>query len=150
MHARAQLRAAIATALSGLATPLAVYMERSHRLGPEDLPAVLFSLTGDTAQADERAMGAPMTVERDQTLLVELHAAGPDGATVANTIDQMELEVEGALEAAWSTWGILEQLSPQYSELEMNADLEQILGVRSTQYILTWRAPMGSPDTPEG
>ena len=150
MHARAQLRAAIATALSGLATPLAVYTERSHRLGPENLPAILFSLTGDTAQADQRGMGAPMDVERDQTLALEFHAAGPDGATVADTLDQLELEAEAALEAAWSAWGILEQFAPQDSEIEMNSDQEQILGVRTTQYVLTWRAPMGAPDNPEG
>ena len=149
MHARAQLRAAIATALSGLATPLAVYTERSHRLGPENLPAVLYSLTSDTAQADQRGMGAP-TVERDQILAVELHAAGPDGETVADTIDELEVEVEAALVAAWPGWGILEDFNAQDSEIEMNADQEQILGVRTTQYVLTWRAPLGSPDNPEG
>ena len=150
MHVRTQLRTAIGTALASLVTPSNVYAERRRNLGVEDLPAVIFALGDDTPQADERAMGEPYVIERDTTLVVELHAYGSDGDVVSTTIDQMDLEVEEALEAAWQGWGILELLSVGDSSIEFSSEQENVLGVRTSNYTLTWRAELGSPDTPEG
>lgn len=149
-HVRTQLRQAVATALTGLATPANVYAERRHRLDVSEMPLIIFSLQGDTAQADERAMGQPFTVERDSELVLELHAMGVSGEAVSDTLDQMELESEQALVAAWESWGLLEILAPSTSEIEFSVDQDRVAGLRSVTYIATWRSDFGSPDIAEG
>lgn len=152
MHARAQVRAALAAVLGGLATPAAVYMERRNRLDPGLLPAVVVALTDCEAQPGDRTMdaGDGFVVEWAQTVVVEIHATGRDGDVVAPVLDQVELEVETALGADPSLGGLLELLEPTSSALDMTTDQDRTLGVRSITYTATWRAPFGAPDQPEG
>lgn len=137
-------------ALGSLVTPQTVEAERRHRLSPDLLPAVLVYLTGSEYQEDLSIMGRPYEVESSQTLSVELHAAGGDGKTVSETIDQLELEVEQALGADTTLGGLLENLIPSASEVESSVEQENVIAVRAVTYIAMWRHAFGAPDTPEG
>lgn len=137
-------------ALGALATPVTVEAERRHRLSPDLLPAVLVYLTGAEDQSDMMVTGSPYVVESLQTVSIEIHAAGGDGKTVADTIDQVELEVEAALAADTTLGGILENLTPTGSEIESSVEQEHVIAVRAVQYSAIWRHAFGTPDTPEG
>jgi hypothetical protein len=138
-------------ALSGLTTPVLVQAERRHRLDATEVPAVLVSTTEDATQPGERSMGTgPYDMETDQNISIELHAQGTDGETVAETLDQLDLEVEQALAADISLGGILEILTQSESAVEFNADQDVVLGVRVVTYVATWRHTFGDADTPEG
>ena len=150
MHGRAQIRAAIAAALSSLATPVTVRVEARRRLDPvTDLPAVIVGMGEDTANADMRAMG-PYVVERTQNVMVELHATGADGDTIAGVLDQMDLEVEAALAADLTLGGITEIIEPVTSVAEWTDDQDTLLGSRLVTYAVIWRHDFGAPDVPEG
>ena len=149
-HYRTTLRNQLATLLGGLTVPQNVYIERAHRIGPDDLPAVVWALTDDEQDAGDRAMGSPtFEVEDQQTLMVELHESGSTGATVATTIDAMELEVESVLGTDPTLGGAVENLYKTGSTLEYNVDQDRVLGVRVITYILHWRHVFGSPDIAE-
>lgn len=149
-HIRTQVRDAVETALTGLATPLALHMEARRRLGTEDMPALVVGLTDSEPSDDLRSMGSPYTVETSQTLLVEMFADDASARVAAQTVDQMELEVEAALAADVTLGGILENIEPLGSTVEVNSDQTRVIYLRAVTYRLTWRAGFGTPDVPEG
>ena len=149
-HYRTTLRNQLASLLGALTVPQNVYLERAHRIGPEDLPAVVWALTDDEQEEDDRAMGSPsFVVEDQQSLMVELHATGSAGGPVANSLDSMELEVEQILGADPTLGGAVENLYKTGSTLEYNVEQDRVLGVRVITYIMHWRHTFGSPDIPE-
>lgn len=151
MHGRTQIRQAVVAALSGLATPVSVLDEPHRRLSVDDLPAVLIGVTDDAPQSDMRAMGAPLyDVERQQTVSIEIHAAGDAGSSIADQIDQIDLEVEQALANDAPLQALAEILESSDSTIEWSDDQDTILAARTSNYIVTWRHAFGAPDVPEG
>lgn len=148
-HVRTQIRDAIEVALASLATPQAVYIERKHRLSHDLLPAVVVSLMDDEAQSDQTTMGDPYEVETDQSFLVELHASAPTGREAAETIDQMDLEVEAALSLDLSLGGLLQNITPAGSQYADSVDQDRVTAVRAVAYLATWRHMFGAADSPE-
>ena len=148
-HIRTQVRAEILAALAGMATPAAVYDERRLRIDASLLPCVILSLGQSDVEPDEASMGEPWLVQTVQAVTVELHAADDDGAALAATLDQLELEAETAL-AALNPSTIMEKLEPVSSALETSVDQDRVVGVRTLNWIATWRHKIGAADTPEG
>ena len=151
-HNRTAIRNAIVALLEAIPTPtaLAVYAERRRRLDATLMPCIIISLGTDALDPTDRALGAPYTIEHEQAVTLELHAAGSDGDVVADQIDAMELEVETALASDLNLGGLCELVQPLSSELEMESAQDTVIGVRSLSYITPWRATFGSPDIPEG
>ena len=151
MHVRTQIRNAVSAALSGLVTPVTILTEPHRRIDPEDLPAVLISTTDDEPQPDQMVMGSPnYGVERTQSVSVELHAGGGDGVAIAETIDQMDLEVEQAISADATLAGLAEIVVMTENTIEWNSDQDYILAARTVVYSVSWRHTFGAPDVPEG
>jgi len=150
MHARTSIRDALAAALISKLGLEMVHVEQRHRLEPGMLPAVILSLGDATTQAGERVMGGPFVVETDQTVTVELHATAATGEEVANALDALDLDVEEAFGGPAVLSGIAEIIVPGDSALEMNVEQDRVLGVRSVEYIVSWRHAFGAPDQPEG
>jgi len=95
-------------------------------------------------------MGQPVyQVEHAQVLTVEIHTEAADGQIAAESVDQVQLEVEGALASDLSLGGLVEIIEPAGSELEMLTDQDRVIAVRSVNYVLPWRAAFGTPDIPE-
>lgn len=149
MHIRGQVRAAISAALTDIMTSGSVYTERANRLGADDLPALLIYMADETAENDQRGMG-PYVVETSQSVTLELHAAGDDGAAVHTAIDAMDSESEALLAADAPLAALLELLERQSSTVEMNTDQDRVYGLRTVTYVATWRHVFGAPETPEG
>ena len=148
-HGREQIRNAVAVAL-GAVTSGTVYMERANRLEPSDLPGILVYMGDDTQQAGERAMGSMYDVEVDQTILVELHAAGATGVDVALAIDAMDEDVEQLLAGDSALNGLLDILVRESSTMTMSTEQDRVIALRAVTYVATWRHVFGAPETPEG
>lgn len=113
-------------------------------------PLVIVSLGEDTPDAGQSVMGSPTyEVEHIQALTIEIHVEGIDGDICAVAIDQIELEAEAALASDLTLGGLCEIIYPVSSELEMQAEQDRIIAVRSVVYTIPWRCSFGSPDTPE-
>lgn len=149
-HIRTQLRNAVEAAFSSLSHPSTVSTERQHRLDAGMLPAVVFYITSAEPQDESRSMTGAYTVEMAHTLAVEMHADGVDGKTVAESLDQMDLEVEAVIAQDTGIMSVAEIVEVGGSEIEWNTEQDRVLGMRSTSYILTTRHQFGAPDTPEG
>ena len=93
-------------------------------------------------------MGVP-TLEREQTVTLELHAAGSDGEQIAGTVDQMDLEVEAALAVDQTLGGIALFIQRGESSIEWTDDQDTLYAARTTPYVVHWRADFGTPDLPE-
>jgi len=153
MHNRQAIRDALAIALAGVSATL--YVEPRRRVDVESLPAVMVSLGDDEADEDESAMaaaGSTWTVEHRQNVNIEIMGSGVGdtaGRTVADAIDDLEVEIEAAVAADTTLGGICEIIAPAGSTYETNADGETVIAVRTVAYLAIWRAVFGSPDTPE-
>lgn len=108
-HVRADARAAVVTAITGLATTGArVFVANEYPRLDAELPCLLVA-TSDTAQAD--SLTAPMLLRRLVQIDVQAIAKATTG--LANTLDQIGLEVEQALGAGITLDGTL--MYPRYT-----------------------------------
>ncbi len=149
-HNRTQIRDALVGLLTATVTSATVYSERRNRIDSTMRPLVIVSLGTDDSDASRRAMGQPVyQVEHAQVLTVEIHTDAADGQVAAEAIDQIQLEIEGALASDLTLGGLVEIIEPVGSELEMLTDQDRVIAVRSCNYLLPWRAPFGTPDIPE-
>jgi len=92
MHARQQIRDAVAAALAGLTTTGAnVYVNRAHMIEDAKLPCLSIHVRSDSVnRISETLIEQARTVE----LVVEAHAAG---ASVDDTLDTICAEVEAVI-----------------------------------------------------
>lgn len=149
-HNRSQIRDAVVGLLTASVSSATIYSERRNRIDSTMRPLVIVSLGTDDPDASRRAMGQPVyQVEHAQVLTVEIHTEAADGQVAAEAVDQIQLEIEGALASDLSLGGLVEIIEPAGSELEMLTDQDRVIAVRSCNYVLPWRAEFGAPDTPE-
>lgn len=96
-HVHKLIRDAVETKLTGLAsTATKVYSNRLYALADTDLPALRIYLDNETVQ--EATVHRPAQQDRNLQLVVEC-CAKSSSATLDDTCDQMQLEVENALYA---------------------------------------------------
>ena len=149
-HNRTQIRDAVVTLLQATVTSATIYSERRNRIDSVMRPLCIVSMGSDDPDVSQRAMGQPTyMVEHAQVMTVEIHTEATDGQIAAEAIDQIQLEVEGALASDLSLGGLVEMIEPAGSELEMLTDQDRVIAVRSVNYSLPWRAKFGTPDEPE-
>lgn len=148
-HNRTAIRAALATAFGSLS--FSAWTETpGTRIDVTLRPRAVFTLPETAYESGEWVMGADSyDVEHSEGLTVELHADGATGENVADAIDAMELEIEAALAVDLTLGGLCENIVPIGSELEMNQEQDRVIGVRSCNYAILWRATFGTPDQPE-
>lgn len=149
-HNRTQIRTAVVALLTAGVTSATVYSERRNRIDSTMRPLAIVSLGASDPEAAQRAMGQPAyMVEHSQQITVEIHTEAADGQIAAEAVDQIELEIEGALASDLTLGGLVEIIEPASSELEMLTDQDRVIAVRSVSYTAPWRAAFGTPDTPE-
>lgn len=102
-HVHKLIRDAVQTRLTGLATTTThVFANRLYALADADLPALRIFL--DNESVDELSVNRPATQERRIDIVVEC-CAKSSSATLDDTCDQMQLEVEKALYAGITVGG---------------------------------------------
>lgn len=148
-HNRTQIRDALVALLTP-ALSATVYAERRHRIDSTMRPLVIVTLAEDVFDAGRQSMGDPsFDVEHAQQVEIKIHTEGFDGEVAAVAIDQIELEIEGALASDLSLGGLVENIEPVGSGLEMNTEQDRVIAVRTVNYAAPWRSEFGKPDTPE-
>lgn len=144
-HARAQIRAAVVTALTGLATTgLRVHAARVAARHAEDLPCLLVTT------ADERVEGANVgrMQQRDLAVVVRALAMSADESfTLDEQLDQIALEVEAAMAVDPSFGGLVAGSFLETVAVEFDEDADQPVGEIRLQYRLAYFVNAGAPGT---
>lgn len=144
-HVRKQIRAAAATALTGLSTTGArVYASRVHPLQDADLPALRLSNPSEDIAIS--SMGANRIVERTLRLVVEACVKAASG--YEDTVDQIVKEVEVALAADQTLGGLCKYIQLGSIETELSGDAELPIAVATMTFAVPYYTALNAPDVP--
>jgi hypothetical protein len=141
-HLRRQIREAIATAVTGLATTGArVYQSRVYPLEDTNLPALLIHTQAEDVLSV--TLPAPRTLQR--ALRVQVIAVAKATADLDDTLDQIckEVEVALAMPAASGPW---KTLTLQTVEIELTGSTEKPVGQAAMTYEALYMAAENTPD----
>ncbi len=141
-HLHKQIRSAVVTALTGLATSgTRVYANRLNPLPDATQPALLVTL--DSEQADGLTVHQPQVQER--TLTLSVSAVAKATSALDDTLDQMSKEVETAL-AAGITVGS-QNLPAYYTGMSFeDAEGDKPVGVKRMSFTIPYTAMSNAPD----
>jgi hypothetical protein len=141
-HLHTQIRGAVVTALTGLATSGArVYANRLMQL-PDALQPTLI-VTADEETAEPLTLHQP-SAERRLALVVACYAKASAG--LDDTLDQMSKEVEVALAAGITIGGRV--LSCDYTGMSYDDELgDKPVGVKRLSFSVSFSAMSNAPDT---
>lgn len=141
-HLHKQIRTALETRLTGLATSAGrVYANRVKVMTAANLPGLRISLAGE--EADPMTVHQPMQLERRLVVEVECCAKGSD--TLDDTLDLMSQQVEVALASGITVAGQL--IYPVYRGMELELEqAELVTGVKRLRYSIDFSALNSAPD----
>lgn len=142
-HMRTQIRQAVASALAGLPTSGArVFVNRVHELRAADLPCLMVQ-TGAEPQID------PFTVDGgalQRQLLLTVRAIAKAATALDDTLDQMLLEVEGAM-ALTTLGGLVKRVELKSVDSGLSDALDTPCGELTATWLVTYFTPTATPDT---
>jgi hypothetical protein len=123
-HARQQIREAVATALTGLTTTATrVFQSRMRPASDSQVPCLLITCDSELIESTVQSRQ-----QRELTLTIQGIAKGT--TTLDDTLDQIALEVETALQAAGSLGGkVPGGLVLQRHQVEFDDSLDKPVGV---------------------
>ena len=141
-HLHKQIRAALVTALTGLATTGArVYANRLRPMQDADLPGLRIYL--DEEEAEGLLIHSPEMYDRRLTIVVE--GVAKASSALDDTLDQISKEVEIALAAGLTVAG--RSLEVFYSGMQFTDEqLDKPVGVKRMSFSLTYTAMSTTPD----
>ena len=152
MHRRAVIRAAIQSAVTGLATTGAnVSIGRVYPETIPTLPALNIITGNEEIDAEEQILISPDSGKWPQDRRVEydieMRAAG---ASLDDTLDQIALEVETALNADAKLGGECDKIEYVGSEAsELSGEVEEPIGLRTLSYLVHYRVDARDPQALE-
>jgi len=125
-HVRKQIRDNVVTALTGLTTTGAnVYRTRVYPLASGKLPGLAIYTSSETSSFE--TVTRPRTRMRVLDLMVEGYASGT--TNLDNTLDQIALEVEEALETDPTRGGLAKDTQLTLTETELIGEGEKVAAV---------------------
>lgn len=147
-HVRAQIRAALAAALAGLATSgPRVYVARTEErlLQANELPCLLIWPRGETIEvAEPLGLGTPAVQQRVLGLTVSCVAAQND--TLIDTLDTMSVEVETALGES-TLGGLVKELRYTGADPLIDAQAEIPAGRMDLRFDAIFMTMSNAPET---
>lgn len=143
-HMRTQIRQAVVAALTGLPTTGArVFVNSVYELRAADLPCLLVQ-TGGEPQIDAMTV-AGTALQRQH--LVRVKAVAKQASGLQDALDQMLLEVEGAL-ALSTLGGLVKRMELKAIEEPVeSAALDTPAGELTATWLVTYITPTTNPDT---
>lgn len=143
-HARRQIRDAVVTALTGLATTgTRVYSTRVYPLQPTDLPCLL------VYTAEERAKSITMPAPRQQlrTLVLGVEAVAKATADLDDVLDGIAKEVEVAMQAqSGPLLALVRDYTLDRTTIGVSGESESQVGVARMFWSFDFLTAEGSPD----
>lgn len=141
-HAHTQIRNAVVTALTGLATTGShVFANRLYPLADADLPGLRIFTDQDSVEAG--TIHTPHTQSHELTLVVECVAKA--NTALDDTVDEMQLEVEEALAPGLTVGGVWLQPLLRGSQYTDEAGGTAV-GVKRVEYIINFETSSDAPD----
>jgi hypothetical protein len=132
-HVRQQIREALATVVTSLATTGArVYQSRVVQLEPNELPALLIATNSESIDVLDFVSNPSL----ERTLTINVTAVAKAVSNLDDTLDQIIKEVEVAVSTSNTLGGLVKDVVLTGIEIEMNADAEMPTG----QAVLTFNA----------
>lgn len=139
-HARQQIREAVATAVTGLATTGArVYQSRLHALRDSNLPCLMVN-TDDEDVSEDFDTSA-------RTLRIKIAGVAKASANLDDTLDQMALEVETAVKNGVTVTGKVLTLELKSISVEMVDSLDKPAGLIALEFDVQYSIVTGAPGT---
>lgn len=136
MHSRQQIRAAVATAITGLTTTGSrVFISRVHALALNELPCLLVFTRNETSSRAAR-MGQSGRIERVLSVSVEAYVKLLSGYD--NTLDDIAVQVEEALMAAPSLKALVKDIVLSETEIQFSDDGEKPVAVMTLTFVATY------------
>lgn len=125
-HVRKQIRDNVVTTLTGLTTTGAnVYRTRIYPLASGKLPGIAVYTSSETSLYE--TLNRPRTRSRTLELMVEGYASGT--VNLDNTLDQIAVEVEEAMETDPTRNGLAKDTQLTSTEIELVGEGESVAGV---------------------
>ena len=145
-HLRQQIREAVATLLTGLATTgPRVYQSRIRTFGDTDLPGLNVMTNDELVIAS--SIGSPLLLDRQINMVVQAVAKQTDN--LDDLLDTMCKEVESALNLsvnANTLGGIAKHTVLSSIEIDMNGDGDVAVGVAKMNFTVTYKTRADQPD----
>jgi len=142
-HARQQIRDAVATALGSI-DEVGDNVYTSHVYPVDRLPALVITTPSETYLEEASAMGD------DQAFLLDLEVrvlAKAESDTVDDLLDTIAAKVQAALAADDTLGGRVLNLITTETEVEIDAEGEQPIGVATTTWSCIYRIDPADPET---
>lgn len=152
-HARKQIRSAVTTMLTGLATTGShVYPSRVYSLDDSELPSLsVFTVDAGNEESVARvtlgSSGSPPRFHRVCPLIIEGHAKVSDD--VDDVLDQISLEIEVAMSAPLTIGSRTLPAQLQSTSKELIGDSEDQIGIVRLLYTVPYVTAENTPDVLE-
>lgn len=141
-HVRQQIREALATAVTGLATTGSrVYQSRIYPLGDSKLPCLLVNT--DSEDVEQMTIGPTPDMERTLDLMVRCVAKAVDN--LDDMLDTMAAEVETVLGAGSVMPTLIKSIVLASIRIEMDDGKESPVGVATLNYRITYVTASNAP-----
>lgn len=141
-HVRKQIRDALATAVTGLATTGAnVYTSRVYPISSASLPALLVYTKEETSEY--LTLTQPRTIDRTLSAVIEIYVQG--NTTYDDTIDSIAAEIETALDDVTLS-GIAKDLTITSFSSDFSGDPDQPVGTAILSIDVEYVTIEGNPE----
>lgn len=141
-HVRQQIREAVATAITGLASAASVHQSRVYDLEAGDLPAFKVYTLSEGSERD--SLSYPRGTRRQLQVVVE--AAAKAAADLDDTLDTLCAEVETAIAADISLGGLSQDAYLETTQIEFNDGGDQPHGTATMSWVVEYRVRETAPE----
>ena len=142
-HLRKQIRTAAVAALTGLGTTGSrVYVSRAHPMQDANLPGLRIYTRSE--EVEIASMGVGRVRERRLELVVE--ACVKANSAYDDTLDQIQKEVEIALDANQGLGGISKYVEPRSFEDAFEGEGEKVVAMKRMAFEVLYYTAQGAPD----
>jgi len=151
-HIRTELRKQIVdTLLAANITGIGqnVFNSRQYRAGTVNLPLISVYILEDDVQPEVGAMAQDPPFRHDTVATIEAHVSGLNGLEVADLLDQINLETDAALFTNLDLGGFADTgLTARDINFAFQTEIDQVTGVGTYTYSVTYRATLSDESTP--
>jgi hypothetical protein len=139
-HVRKQIRAALTTALTGLATASTLYVGRVAPIDADNLPALVLATDAENVERGSKGGG------QARTLTAEIAGHAQQTSGILDTFDAIAKEVEAAIAAAAALAAIAKSVDLIGTEIELSGEAAQPAGLVRLTYAIVYHTNEAAPD----
>lgn len=144
MHARTQIRSAVATICTGLAaTGSRVFVTRNYPIASAEMPGLCIYTTEE--RSGPEIMRAPRRLLRELSIVVEGYARGTGDVEAA--LDAIAAQVETAIGTDPTLGGTVRRVHIAQTETIQSADGEQPIGIVRLTFAAEYATAENAPET---